>query len=229
MSEGKKAKSHEGHRERLRHRFLKGGRQALPDYELLELLLTYVIPRRDTKPLAKELLRKHRSFNSVLSQAKDRLEAVKGMGKEASTFILVIRACIERYLEQRIERRKSIASPLEVMQFVRAQLGAKQRECLMALYLSDGKRVLHHAIITEGTVNRTAFYPREIIRQGLVHNATGVIMVHNHPEGEPVPSDQDLEMTRKLEQIAAPLSIDILDHIIVTPLQAYSIKTGKLL
>jgi DNA repair protein RadC len=229
MSKDREAKSHEGHRERLRQRFLKGGRRAFPDYEFLELLLTYVIPRRDTKPIAKELLRKHRSFNSVLSQTKDRLEAVKGMGKEASTFILVIRACIERYLEQKVEKRKSISSPLEVMQFARAQLSGKQRECLLALYLSDSKRLLHHAIISEGTVNRTAFYPREIIRQGLVYNATGVIMVHNHPEGEPVPSDQDLQMTRKLEQIAEPLGIDILDHIIVTPLQAYSIKTGKLL
>jgi DNA repair protein RadC len=228
MTQNKQAKSHEGHRERLRQRFFKGGRQALPDYELLELLLTYVLPRRDTKPLAKDLLREHRSFNSVLNQTKDRLEAVRGIGKEASTFILVIRACIERYLEQRIERRKSIDSPQEVMQFVRAQLGAKQRECLMALYLSDGKKLLHHAIVTEGTVNRTAFYPREIVRQGLVHNATGVIMVHNHPEGEPVPSDKDLEMTRELEQIAAPLGIEIIDHIIVAPLQAYSIRTGKL-
>jgi len=99
----------------------------------------------------------------------------------------------------------------------------------MALYLSEAKRLLHHAVVTEGTVNRTAFYPREIIRQCLVHNATGVIMVHNHPEGEPVPSDRDLEMTEKLEQIAAPLGIDILDHIIVTSMQAYSIKTGRLL
>ena len=229
MNKDEKVKDYEGHRKRLRERFVKGGRNALADYELLELLLTYVIPRKDTKPVAKEFLRKHRSFNSVLNQTRDRLEAVKGMGKEASTFILVIRACIERYLEQRVEKRKSISSPVEVMQFVRAQLTGKQRECMLALYLSDGKRLLHHAIITEGTVNRTAFYPREIIRQGLIHNATGVIIVHNHPEGDPVPSDQDLQMTRKLEQIAEPLNIDILDHIIVTPLQAYSIRTGNLL
>ena len=115
------------------------------------------------------------------------------------------------------------------MQFARAQLGGRQLECLMVLYLSDSNRLLHHAVITEGTVNKTAFYPREIVRQGLAHNATGLIIVHNHPEGDPVPSDQDLQMTRKLEQIAEPLNIDILDHIIVTPLQAYSIRTGNLL
>jgi DNA repair protein RadC len=229
MRVDKENDSHEGHRERLRQRFLKGGRSALPDYELLELLLTYVIPRRDTKPIAKALLRRYRSFNSVLGQTKDRLEAVEGVGEQTSTFISVIHACIERHLEQKVERRRSISSPQEVMQFVRAQLGAKQRECLMALYLSDGKKLLHHGVITEGTVNRTPFYPREIIRQCLVHNATGVIIVHNHPEGEPVPSDQDIEMTKKLEQIATPLNIHILDHIIVTPLQAYSIKTGVLL
>jgi len=219
----------EGHRKRLRQRFLQGGRHAFPDYEFLELLLTYVIPRRDTKPIAKDLLRRYRSFNSVLRQPKDRLEAIEGVGEQASTFIQVIRACIERHLEQRVERRKSLSSPQEVMQFARALLGGKQRECLMALYLSDGNRLLHYAIITEGTVNRTAFYPREVLRQGLINNATGVIIVHNHPEGEAVPSDHDLEMTRKLEEIAAPLGIKLHDHIIVTPTQAYGIKTGQLL
>lgn len=229
MSEDKKVKSHEGHRKRLRGRFLKGGRNALADYELLELLLTYVIPRADTKPIAKALLRKHRSLNSTFNQAADKLEEIEGIGPQASTFLLVIRACIERYLEQRVERRKSISSPKDVVQFVRAQLAAKQRECLMALYLSDSNRMLHHSIITEGTVNRTPLYPREILRQGLACNATGLILVHNHPQGEPVPSDHDFEMTRKLEEVAAQLDIRLLDHLIVTGLEAYSIKTGKLL
>jgi DNA repair protein RadC len=219
----------EGHRKRLRDRFLKGGRSAFPDYELLELLLTHVIPRRDTKPIAKDLLRRYRSFNSVLNQPKDKLEEIEGIGPQASTFLMVIRACIERYLEQRVERRKSISSPKEVLQFVRAQLAAKQRECLLALYLNDSNRVLHHSIITEGTVNRIPLYPREILRQGLACNATGLILVHNHPEGQPVPSDHDLEMTRKLEEIAAQIDIRLLDHLVVTGLEAYSIKTGKLL
>ena len=225
----RKAKDHEGHRKRLRERFLKGGRRALPDYELLELLLTHVIPRRDTKPIAKALLRKHRSLNSVLNQPVDRLEEIEGIGPQASTFILVIRSCIERYLEQRVERKRSISSPQEVMQFARAHLGAKGRECIMALYLSDSNHLLHHSIVTEGTVNRTAFYPREILRQGLTFNATGLILVHNHPEGQPIPSEHDLEMTRKLEEVATPLGIRLLDHVIVTRLEAYSIKTGKLL
>jgi DNA repair protein RadC len=219
----------EGHRKRLRERFLSGGRGAFPDYELLELLLTYVIPRRDTKPIAKDLLRRYRSFNSVLNQPKDKLEEIKGIGSRGSTFLMVIRACIERYLEQRVERKRSISSSEDVLQFVKAQLGAKQRECLMALYVSDSNRLLHHSIITEGTVNRTALYPREILRQGLACNATGLILVHNHPEGQAVPSDHDLEMTRKLEEIAAQLDIRLLDHLIVTGLEAYSIKTGKLL
>jgi len=218
-----------GHRERLRQRFKKGGRYALADYELLELLLTYVIPRRDTKPLAKGLLRRHRSFNSVLNQPKEKLEAVDGVGDKASTLILLIRSCIERYLEQGVERRKRISSPQEVIHFLRARVGAQQRECLMALYLNDSNRLRHHAIVTEGTVNRTAFYPREIIRQGLSCNATGLIIVHNHPEGQAIPSDQDLEMTRKLEEAAAPLGLRLLDHIIVTRLEAYSIKKGELL
>ena len=220
---------HEGHRHRLRQRFLNGGRRALADYELLELLLTYSIPRKDTKGIAKKLLRTYKSFNSVLDQPRDRLAAVEGIGLHTSTFLGVIRSCLERYLEQGVERRRSISSPQEVLQFVRVQVGARERECLMALYLGDSNRLLHHSIITEGTVNRTAFYPREIIRLGLAWNATGLIIVHNHPEGQPVPSDHDFEMTRKLEDVAAPLSIKLLDHMIVTRLQAYSVKTGKLL
>lgn len=218
-----------GHRQRLKQRFLKAGRKSLADYELLELLLTYVIPRKDTKPIAKALLRKYRSFNSILEQPADRLESVEGVGSQSSTFLRIIRSCIERYLEHKVEHAKRISSAEEVAQFVRIELGARQRECLMALYLSDSNRLLHHSIITEGTVNRTAFYPREIIRRGLICNATGLIIVHNHPDGQPVPSDHDLEMTRKLEDAAALLSIKLFDHIIVTEQQAYSIKTGKLL
>ena len=141
MSEDKKVKSHEGHRKRLRERFFKGGRSALADYELLELLLTYVIPRRDTKPIAKDLLRKHRSLNSVLNQPVDKFEEIEGIGPQASTFLAVIHACIERYLEQRVERKRSVSSPQEVMQFARARLGAKARECIMVLYLSDSNHL----------------------------------------------------------------------------------------
>lgn len=229
MNSAKLHSDSEGHRKRLRQRFLNAGRRAFADYELLELLLTYSIPRKDTKPIAKALLRKHKSLTTVLDQPTERLEETEGIGPQSSVFITLIRSCIERYLEQRVEQKRSISSPQEVMQFVRVQLGAKQRESLMALYLSDSKHLLHHSIITEGTVDRTAFYPREILRQGLLYNATDLIIVHNHPDGQPVPSDRDLEMTKKLEDVASPLGIRLLDHMVVTRQHAYSIKTGKLL
>jgi DNA repair protein RadC len=218
-----------GHRERLRQRFLKNGRKSLADYELLELLLTYAIPRKDTKPMAKALLQKFKSFNAVLNQSTEGLIEIKGIGPQSSTFLSIMRSCIERYLEQNVEHAECISSPEEIVHFVRVELGARQRECLMTLYLSDSNRLLHHAVISEGTVNRTGFYPREILRQGLAHNATGLIIVHNHPNGQPIPSDNDLEMTKKIEEVSAHLAIRLLDHIIVTETQAYSVKTGKLL
>ena len=226
---GKQPNNTKGHRKRLRKRFLTGGRRALADYELLELLLTYVIPRKDTKPIAKALLRRYRSLNSVLEQPADKLELIEGIGPQSSTFLKLIHSCIGRYLEFKVESAKRISSPEEVAHFLRVELGGKQRECLMVLYLSDSNRLLYHSIITEGTVNRTPLYPREILRQSITYNATGLIIVHNHPDGQPVPSDRDLEMTAKLEEVAAPLGIKLLDHMIVTGHQAYSIKTGKLL
>ena len=225
----KKLNQVRGHRRRLRDRFLKSGRRALADYELLELLLTYVIPRRDTKPIAKALLKKYRSFNSVLDQPTDRSESIEGIGPQSSAFLALIRSCIERYLEHKVERTKSISSPEDVAHFVRIQLGSRQRECLMVLYLNDSNRLIHHTVVTEGTVNRTAFYPREIVQKALIHNATGLIIVHNHPSGDPIPSERDHGITKKLEKITKEFDIKVRDHLIVTPEKTFSLKTGKLL
>ena len=119
MNSVKSQSNTEGHRKRLRQRFLNAGRRALADYELLELLLTYVIPRKDTKPIAKALLRKHKSLTAILDQPIERLEETEGIGPQSSVFITLIRSCIERYLEQGVEQKRSISSPQDLMQFVR--------------------------------------------------------------------------------------------------------------
>ena len=218
-----------GHRQRLRERFQTAGRSALADYELLELLLSYCIPRRDTKSIAKTLLHEFGTLVGVLHQTDRRLMDIKGIGPNATTFLEVIRACLTRCMETEVENRPSISGPEDIFAFIRLHLGMRTSECVYALYLDDARRLVHHAEILSGTIDRVPLYPREILKPGLIHNATGLILVHNHPQGLPVPSEHDLEMTKKLEDVAAPLGIRLLDHLIVAQHQAYSIKTGKLL
>ena len=224
------AKDHRaGHRSRLRERFKKAGRQAFADHELLELLLAYAIPRKDTKLLAKRLIEQFGSFASVIDQPRERLIEIDGIGDQASIFLSTVRASLTRYLEQKVEKTKTIAKPEDVAEFLRVQLGANQRECLMILCLNDANRLVHHDTIIEGTVNKAPFYPREIIKTALVHNATGLIMVHNHPSGDPTPSENDHRITGIMEELVKEFNITFHDHLIVTPRCAFSLKTGKLI
>lgn len=218
-----------GHRSRLRTRLTKAGRTAFADHELLELLLTYAIPRKDTKQLAKKLIEQFGSFAAVLDQPKERLLQVYGIGPQTSIFLSAIRASLTRYLEQKVENTKTISQPEDVTEFLRIHLGANQRECLMILCLNDANRLVHHDTVIEGTVNRAPFYPREVIKTALMHNATGLIMVHNHPSGDPTPSENDHRITNMMEELAKEFNIKFHDHLIVTPRNALSLKTGKLL
>jgi len=218
-----------GHRSRLRERLIKAGRNAFADYELLELLLTYAIPRKDTKPIAKRLLKQFGSFAAVFDQPRERLLEIEGVGPQTCTFLFAFREFIVRYLEQEVEYAKAISSPEDITEYVRIQLGTAPRECLMILYLNDANRLKYNATITEGTVDRAPFYPREILKTALLRDATGLIMVHNHPSGDPIPSENDHKITRQLEKLASEFNIKVHDHLIVTPHKAFSLKTGRLL
>lgn len=201
----------------------------MADYELLELLLTYVIPRIDTKPLAKALLHKFGSLLAILQQPHERLVKVDGIGEKSALFLKLIHAFLTRCTESAVEDNAPISGPEDIFAYIRFHLGALPRECLYALYLDNANRVLHHAEVSAGTIDRTAFYPREVLKPALAYNASGLILVHNHPDGLPAPSEQDLELTQKIEALANELDVCLLDHLIVTRVQAYSIKTGKLL
>lgn len=218
-----------GHRGRLRTRLLKAGREAFADYELLELLLTYALPRKDTKALAKSLVSRFGSFAAVLDQPCEKLLEVEGIGPQTVTFLFTIRSAMTRYFEQGVEQATTLSAPEDVAEFVRVQIGANQRECLLVLCLNNANRLVHHVTVIEGTVDRAPFYPREILKAALLHNATGLIMVHNHPSGDPVPSENDHTITDKLRKPADEFAIRLLDHLIVTPRNAFSLTTGKLL
>jgi len=221
--------SGQGHRHRLRQRFLKGGRSALADYELLELLLSYAIPRKDTKPIAKNLMTSFGDFASVFDQPTKKLRQIPGIGPSTASFLQAVKSTLIRYLERQAEEAETISSPENVVTYVRSAIGANQRECLMLLCLNAANRLVHHEVLPEGTVDQAPVYPREILKTALLHNATALILVHNHPSGRAVPSQQDHTMTQKITALASEFNITVHDHLIVCPTQTYSIKTQRLL
>jgi DNA repair protein RadC len=218
-----------GHRKRLRERFSKTGRTALADYELLELLLTYVIPRVDTKPIAKALLQQFGTILGVLQQPEHGLQKVNGVGKETILFLKAIHGCLTRCMGIEVEQQPSITGPEDIFAFVRMHLGMQQNEIVYALYLDSANHIIHHCEVASGTVDKSSLYPREVLKPALIYNATGVILVHNHPAGQPIPSEEDLNRTRELENVTAPVGVKLIDHLIITRTQAFSIKTGKLI
>ena len=134
-----------------------------------------------------------------------------------------------RSQESAIENQESIGGPEDIFSYVRLHLGGQDRECVYALYLNNAKKIVHHCKVGSGTVDRTAIYPREILKPALMVDATSMVLVHNHPDGMPVPSEEDHQYTNQIETIAETMGIRLVDHIIVTRTQAYSLKTGKLL
>ncbi len=200
----------------------------MADYEFLELLLTYSIPRKDTKALAKTLMNEFGSFAAVLDQPLDKLSSVEGMGTQSATLVTAVRSALHKYLEEQVENKQTISKPEDIASFVRIHIGSNDRECLMLICLNDANNLLHHTIVNEGSIRRTPFYPRDILKPAILHNATGVIIVHNHPSGEAIPSEADHGMTSRLETLAGELDIRVIDHLITTPKQTFSLKTGRL-
>lgn len=220
---------HAGHRRRLRERFLRSGRAALADYELLELLLSFGVVRKDTKPPARELLNRFGTLAAVLRQPGHLLAEVPGIGPTGVALLLLVREIMTRSLEVEVESSRKICSPADVSDYVRLAIGPNQNECVLVLCLNSANRLIHKAVITEGTVNQAPVYPREVARLALLHGATAVILVHNHPGGQCRPSAEDLDLTRHLTEALVKLDIQLHDHLIVTPGQVYSITAGRVI
>ncbi len=169
----------------MRDRFLRSGREGFPDYELLELLLTYSVPRIDTKPIAKALLHKFGTIVNVFQQPNDRLKEIQGVGPNTITFLQVVQDCLTRCMEIQVENQRSISCPEDLFAFVRMHLGSRTVECIYALYLNQAQRIVHQTEIAAGTVDRTPFYPREVLKPALIHNATGMILSTTIQRGNP--------------------------------------------
>jgi DNA repair protein RadC len=220
---------HTGHRQRLRERFLKAGVEALADYEILELLLFRAIPRRDVKPLAKALLAKFGSFAEVLAAPPQRLGEIGGLGDAAIAEIKVVEAAAHRLLQARTRSRPVLSSWNAVLDYVRAAQGFAAKEQFRILFLDKKNQVIADEVQQHGTVDHTPVYPREVVKRALELSATAIILVHNHPSGDPTPSQADIEMTRQIANVAKPLGIALHDHIIVGRDGHASLKGLKLI
>jgi DNA repair protein RadC len=203
------------HRKRLRARFRKNGTEGMHDYEVLELLLTYAIARKDVKPYAKELIKRFGNLSGVLDASQQELESVLHIGPISSTLIRLVKAIGSLYLAEKMKQRDVLSSPQAVLEFARMRLSGLPHEAFMVVFLNTKNKVLDHKIIQEGTVDRAAVYPRRIIEEALSRHATSVILVHNHPSGDAQPSAEDKQLTRDLVEAAKTIDLRVLDHLIV--------------
>jgi DNA repair protein RadC len=227
-----------GHRKRLKERYLKNGISSLADYEIIELVLTYSIPRRDVKNLAKELIKKFGSFNNILDTDIDKLKEAKIVTENSAILIKLVKDIIVKYFENSITEYISLSSPEKVNEYInsnkdlllylKSKLGSMDKEYFLVLYLNSSNNIIHKEVFI-GTVNQAQIYPREIIKLALLKNSVSIILVHNHPSGNPNPSNDDLKLTKYLEEIASNFDIKIHDHIIVSKNKSFSIKANRLI
>ncbi len=217
------------HRRRLRARFLAAGSEALSDYEMLELILFRAIARRDVKPLAKELLARFGSFAEVISAPRARLHEVNGLGDAAIAELKIVQAAASRLARGEIRQRRALSSWTAVLDYCRTAMAFADKEQFRILFLDKRNRLIADEQHQTGTVNHTPVYPREVVKRALELSATAVILVHNHPSGDPTPSRANVEMTRAIVEVARPLGIAVHDHIIVGKDGHASLKALKLI
>jgi DNA repair protein RadC len=224
------AKPHyHGHRERLRTRFREAGSEAVGDYELLELILFRTIPQRDVKPLAKELLAKFGSFPEVLAAPQSRLEEVKGIKEATATDLKIIHAAAARLTRGQVQKRQVLSSWSSVLDYCRTAMAFADKEQFRILFLDKRNQLIADEVQQQGTVDHTPVYPREVVKRALELSATAIILVHNHPSGDPTPSRSDIVMTEAIIEVAKPLGILVHDHIIVGKDGHASLKGLKLI
>ncbi|MCK5623641.1 MAG: DNA repair protein RadC [Alphaproteobacteria bacterium] len=225
-----KAKPHyHGHRQRLRARFMATGGEGMPDYELLELVLAIAIPRSDVKPLAKALLAEFGSFNGVITAGPEALGRIKGMGDVSVAALKVVRAAALRLARGEIMERPVVNSWDRLLDYCMAAMGHEKVEQTRVLFLDKRNKLIADERQNRGTVDHTPLYPREIVKRALELGASAIILVHNHPSGDPTPSRADIDMTKEVQDAAAKLGITLHDHLIISREGPASFKSLGLL
>jgi DNA repair protein RadC len=205
----------EGHRARMRLRLLTAGPDALADYELLEMVLFLALPRRDTKPIARALLAKFGSFSNAISAAPQELRGIDGLGEAGVAALKTVQAAALRLARAEVREEPVLANWDRLIAYLTAAMAREKVEQFRVLFLDAKNRLIADEAQSRGTVNHTPVYPREVVRRALEHQATALILAHNHPSGDPTPSAADIAMTREVARAAEALSIRLHDHVIV--------------
>ncbi len=218
-----------GHRERLRERFVESGPESLPDYELLEMILFRTIRRGDTKPLAKVLLARFGTFAEVLSASRERLLETPGVGEAVTTELQLIRAAALRLMKGEVAKRPALDSWTGILDYCRAAMAFNEKEQFRILFLDKKNNLMADEVQQEGTVDHTPVYTREVMKRSLELGASAIILVHNHPSGDPTPSLADIDMTRRIVDAGSKLGIGIVDHVIIGRKGHVSFKGSKLI
>ena len=218
-----------GHRKRLRERLRRGGHMALHDYELLELILFRALPRRDVKPLARNLLDRFGDLSGVLSATDARLLEVTGIGQEVITEFRLIEAVALNFRQSRIMQKPALANWNQMINYCRTKIAEKNREEFHVLFLDKKNHIIADELMGSGTVDHAPVYPREVIKRALELSASALILVHNHPSGDPTPSKADIDMTNKLYALASQYNIVVHDHLIIGRVDEVSFKNLGLL
>lgn len=211
----RKKPHYHGHRERLRARFVEGGREALADYEVLELLLFRSIPRRDTKQLAKDLIAHFGSLAEVLTASHDRLCEVPGIKEATAIDLSLVRMAADELALGQVAGREVLSSWQQLLNYCRSTMAFSKVEELRILFLDRRNQLIRDELQQSGTIDHTPVYPREVVKRALELEASAIILVHNHPSGDPTPSQADVTMTNAITRAAQLLGVTVHDHVIV--------------
>ncbi len=232
MNEKSKANlSNEGHRQRIREKFLSNGGSALADYELLEAYLTIAIPRRDVKPLAKQLIAKFGSFAEVINAKNEDLLSVTGVGENTVFALKIISEAARRMSWEMLKDKDApvIADMDALIDYCRMSMAYQDVEEFRLIYLNGKNRVIAEVTQQKGTINHVAIHPREVVKSALDNHASAVIMVHNHPTGDTTPSRADIDITKKVCEALMAVNIQLHDHVIVSKYGCYSFRSAGLI
>jgi DNA repair protein RadC len=229
MSANSKTDHNKGHRARLRERFLRGGAEALADYELLEMILFAAHPRGDVKPLAKSLLAHFGSLAKVIHAEPQAYKAVEGAGEAVISALKVAEATAQRLLREEVQSGPVIGSWTALLDYCQLSMANKKKEEFRILFLNNKNALIADEVQQTGTINHTPVYPREVIKRTLEIGASSIILCHNHPSGDPTPSHADIDITRKIIEAAKPLGVNVHDHLIIGKNDHYSFKSNGLI
>lgn len=218
-----------GHRKRLRERFIKSGLRGFHDYEIIELLLTLGSPRKDCKPQAKEVIRRFKTLRAALSASPEELQQIEGIGPHSALGIKLVSEVAREFLKQKVVAKPAYKSAREIFDYLYHSMRDLKKEVFKVIYLNSQNQIIDIADLAEGMVNRGAVFPREVIESALRYNAASLIFVHNHPSGNPEPSQSDQQVTRDLVFAGGIMQIRVLDHIIIGENKYYSFAVEGLI